>query len=966
MNREELLVECERLSRDMPEVIVKTERKDIPLPFGVRGIYRDFILSQFFQSLEDQRIKIDEELENILKGYPDVLLKAFIETRNLKKIKEKIKETTYADILKKMEETYAYEEMINICSSIIELIEEEKDEDLEFYYNILNIRANVKYFLGCFKEASEDYEKALKIAIEKKIADSNPFGWLGVTYFNQRKYGEAIKYLQHAHHIARSFQEKEEIEGFWLGSLGNAFRDSGRFQDAMECYEKALKIAKKIGNRRRDESRWLANKGNLYHTQGELAKLLGKLTEAEKYYRQAEDCYQQALDIARSIPDKRLESRWLNNQGNSYYDFGEMEEAIRCYEEGRRIAHEVKDRQNEAICLSNLGMKFTEIGRKMIEEDKVEEGKNKVIEGINYLKDAVKVTKASKDWETEKNYLDMLVNSYLTINQSEMCVKYLNENLDESERWGIREEEEIWLAFLGYIYYVSKDSLKAGDYFKKAYDIAKEIRDWDMEIQLSPFLGEINLSETEELYNANQLDKALDKSIDAITQLMMQNFIQMMRLYQQFYETTRYMRISDLDEKIINYKKEIEKDPSNSALHSELADCYARKGDLEEAILEYQRAIEIDPSKILTVMSKMEVTVWRGLYDEAVSIYQEWKGKITSNEHKVIASWIISTALALSGKPFDEYIEPLLDVGINISGTGYSLEDILPYFSKLIDEGIFMDRLIQAWELHTLFQRHYGKPDLKSIIEEIKKALPDDFTVRTLAITDEGVKAEIDKVLPKEIKENLIELIEKAKPTKITETPLGKTLLKRGLIYRRLDRPNMAIKDYTTILMFDPNNSEIYMCIGGCYAQKGEFEKALVEYKRAIELNSSNVMALLGKMEVEICLKRYGDALRSYRRLDQEKISPKERVIATYLFYLALALVGEGYQRYIGHLEDMNIKIREWHDWCNVEIDRHIAKLEEEGYIPNRIQEAQKIQFLFKRHFEEFDKVGDESDNKKG
>lgn len=948
MIKEELLLECERLNRDMPEVIVKIERKDTPLPFGVRGTYRDFILSQFFQLSEDQRREIEEELEDLLEGYPDVLLKMFIKTRNLKKIKE----SAYADILKNMEESYAYEEMINICTSIIELIEEEKDDDLEFHYNILNIRAYAKYSLGCFKEAIDDYENALKIAIKKKIADSNPFGWLGIAYFNQRKYREAIKYLQHAHHIARAFQEKEEIEGFWLGSLGNAFRDSGNFNNAMECYERALEIAKKIGNKK-EESRWFANKGNLYHINGELLKALNNLTEAEKYYKQAEECYQQALDIARNISDKRLEARWLNNRGNSYYDFGQIEEAIKCYEEGRKIACEVKDRQNEAICLSNLGMKFTEIGKNMIEKGQVEEGKNKIREGINYLKDAVKIAKESKDWEIEKNYLGMLVNAYITIDQLKMCEEYLNENLDESKKWGIREEEEIWLVFLGYIYASTGDSIKAGNYFREASGIAKEIGDRNMEIQLSPFVGEIALSETEELYNANQLDKALDKSIDAITQLTMQSFIQIMELYQQFYEATRHMRISELDEKIRNCKKAIEEDPSNSDLHSELADCYARKGDLKEAILEYQKAIDIDPSKILTVLSKMEVAVWRGLYDEAISIYQRWKGEITSNEHKVISSWVISTALALSGKPFDEYIEPLLDMEIDISKANYSWEDILPYFSKLLDEGISMNRLIDGWDLHTLFQRHFGKPDLKSIIEEITKALPKDTTAEVLAITDKGVKAEIEKVSPTNLKENLIELIEKAESTKIkiTETPLGKAYLRRGLINRRLNRLNMAIKDYTTVLMFEPNNSEVHMCLGACYAQKGEFEKALVEYERAIELNSSNVMASLGKMEVEICLRRYGDALRIYKRLNQEKISPKEKVIGTYLFCLALALVGQDYQKYIGHLEDMNIKIREWVDWCNAEIDRHIAKLEEEGCIPNQIKEAKKIQSLFKRHF---------------
>lgn len=294
---------CERIFDDWPEkkraidnyyvdfIIKKEELYSITF-YEVLDTYRDFIVNQL---TDDQKERIELRLAPFYKMYSQIGIKHFIQIADLDNIKN-----IYQNALMEMEKAYRYEDITEISKSIIKLIKDRQYSDWKFHYDILKALGHARYSLGYFKEAIIYYEKASEIARTNKWAESEPYGWIGISYFNLFKYKEAINNLQQALNIAKIFKEDRKLEGFWLGCLANSYRDSNLPQGkelSINLYDEALKIAIGISDRE-NESRWLANKGNAI-------RHLGDSYEAKKYY-------EKALEIAKEIGDKILEASVLS------------------------------------------------------------------------------------------------------------------------------------------------------------------------------------------------------------------------------------------------------------------------------------------------------------------------------------------------------------------------------------------------------------------------------------------------------------------------------------------------------------------------------------------------------------------------------------------------------------------------------------------------------------------------------
>jgi tetratricopeptide (TPR) repeat protein len=65
----------------------------------------------------------------------------------------------------------------------------------------------------------------------------------------------------------------------------------------------------------------------------------------------------------------------------------------------------------------------------------------------------------------------------------------------------------------------------------------------------------------------------------------------------------------------------------------------------------------------------------------------------------------------------------------------------------------------------------------------------------------------------------------------------------RGNSYRAKGEYERAIADYTRALELDPNDARAYGTRGNSYADKGEYERAIADYTRALELNPSDAWA---------------------------------------------------------------------------------------------------------------------------
>jgi tetratricopeptide (TPR) repeat protein len=69
------------------------------------------------------------------------------------------------------------------------------------------------------------------------------------------------------------------------------------------------------------------------------------------------------------------------------------------------------------------------------------------------------------------------------------------------------------------------------------------------------------------------------------------------------------------------------------------------------------------------------------------------------------------------------------------------------------------------------------------------------------------------------------------------------SLIFLGIALSSLDRDDEALASYKAALQIEPNNEEAYFNIGGCYLYKKDSEQAIVNFRRAIEIDPEYALA---------------------------------------------------------------------------------------------------------------------------
>ena len=158
-----------------------------------------------------------------------------------------------------------------------------------------------------------------------------------------------------------------------LHELGMVHYLLSEYRKAIEHYEQALDIAREIGDRR-GEGAHLGNLGLAYADLGDARKAI--------------EYYEQALAIARKIGDRRGEGADLGNLGLAYAALGDARKAIEHYEQALAIAREIGDRRGEGNSLGNLGLACADL--------------NEIPQAIEFAKSALKILESIESPHAEK------------------------------------------------------------------------------------------------------------------------------------------------------------------------------------------------------------------------------------------------------------------------------------------------------------------------------------------------------------------------------------------------------------------------------------------------------------------------------------------------------------------------------------------------------------------------------------
>ena len=120
---------------------------------------------------------------------------------------------------------------------------------------------------------------------------------------------------------------------------GRAYETLGEFSRALEDYERAVELARSAGNRQ-TEWRGLSNLGLLW---------------AGRDYEQAGRCFQQALELARTLDDPSRIAHSLNRVGNWMVNTAQPRQAPPLHREALAIFEQLDDRPGVAATLDLLG-----------------------------------------------------------------------------------------------------------------------------------------------------------------------------------------------------------------------------------------------------------------------------------------------------------------------------------------------------------------------------------------------------------------------------------------------------------------------------------------------------------------------------------------------------------------------------------------------------------------------------------
>ncbi len=216
------------------------------------------------------------------------------------------------------------------------------------------------------------------------------------------------------------------------------------------------------------------------------------------------------------------------------------------------------------------------------------------------------------------------------------------------------------------------------------------------------------LTEANSYYNDKNFEMALKRINESIKidSLFAEGYALRGNIYKQKGELERNFYNFDLALK--DYNRGIEIDPTLYYVYTNLGLCYVDIGgkeNLEKAVNAYKKTIELDTSCVNTKLDKMELEICLERYKDVLGTYGEWHSSFIS-EDEVIAASLICIALALDGKLYEDYIDPLLKTEVRVLWT-WSSFPIDNHLATLEKKGYFPDRIAKAKEIQDLFKEHF-------------------------------------------------------------------------------------------------------------------------------------------------------------------------------------------------------------------------------------------------------------------
>ncbi|CAH1250226.1 TTC28 [Branchiostoma lanceolatum] len=504
---------------------------------------------------------------------------------------------------------------------------------------------------GQVSDAKTNYELALTIAMGtgNKIEQIEIYCLLGDLHRAQlREPQVSLKfYYREMLELGRGLGRKD-MEGLAYNRLGTACGDMQEYEVALEWHQKHLKMCQDDEDKK-EQIKAQINVGTAYRKLGKLDQATSHFNTALQTAQQTGDqhgqmkvyfnmgdmhreqlhspqtaiqYYEQALDLARQLKDRREEGRAYNRLGLVYCEMGEYEAALGWSKKFLKVSQDYEDTEGQIRAHTEIGDVY-----RFLDE---------LGEATSHFNTALQMAQQTGNQHGQMNvYLKMGDMDWEQLHSAQTAIQYYKQSLDLARQLKARREEGLAYNRLGQVHYgmgeyeaalrweekflkVSQDykdtegqirahtnigggySLlgkldQATSHFNTALQMAQQTGDQHGQIEVYAKMGEMH---REQLHSPRTMRTAIQyykQSLDLARQLKdrREEGLAYNRLGQVHCEMGEYEAALGWSEKFLKISQDYEDTEGQINAHTDIGDTYRLLGKLDQATSHFNTALQM-------------------------------------------------------------------------------------------------------------------------------------------------------------------------------------------------------------------------------------------------------------------------------------------------------------------------------------------------------------------------------------
>jgi CHAT domain-containing protein len=226
-----------------------------------------------------------------------------------------------------------------------------------------------------YEEAESAFRKSLAIARQQNLPflQANALGSLGLVAMGRERYDEAIDWFKAALELSKRLGAQSAVAKT-LGNMAWSYRELGDFENALVLDKEAEEMSARSGLVK-DRVYWLTGISSVYYEQHQ--------------YGPAESVLLQALDLVRSLDDKRTLTEFLNRLSEIALETSRIELAEKYYREAAQI--------------EDAGLDQSGVLESLLIKGRIDEGRGAFAEAAKSFQRVIDDPKAesAQKWEAE-------------------------------------------------------------------------------------------------------------------------------------------------------------------------------------------------------------------------------------------------------------------------------------------------------------------------------------------------------------------------------------------------------------------------------------------------------------------------------------------------------------------------------------------------------------------------------------